>query len=74
MMLNPKDAVALTQALIRCPSVTPEEGGALRLLQDVLKQAGFETHLVRFSESDTPDVDNLYARIGTAKPYLLFAG
>lgn len=73
-MLNPKDAVALTQALIRCPSVTPEEGGALRLLQDVLKQAGFETHLVRFSESDTPDVDNLYARIGTAKPYLLFAG
>ena len=73
-MLNPKDSVALTQALIRCPSVTPEEGGALRLLQDVLRDAGFETHLVRFSESDTPDVDNLYARIGTVKPYLLFAG
>ena len=74
MTLDLKDSVALTQALIRCPSVTPEEGGALHLLQDVLKQAGFETHLVRFSERDTPDVDNLYARIGTSKPYLLFAG
>lgn len=74
MTFDAKDAVALTQALIRCPSVTPEEGGALHLLQDVLKQAGFETHLVRFSESNTPDIDNLYARIGTAKPYLLFAG
>ena len=74
MTLDPKDSVALTQALIRCPSVTPEEGGALHLLQAVLKQAGFETHLVRFSESNTPDVDNLYARIGTSKPCLLFAG
>ena len=74
MTLDPNDSVALTQALIRCPSVTPEEGGALHLLQAVLKQAGFETHLVRFSESNTPDVDNLYARIGTSKPCLLFAG
>ena len=74
MTLDPKDSVALTQALIRCPSVTPEEGGALHLLQDVLKQAGFESHFVRFSESNTPDVDNLYARIGTSKPCLLFAG
>jgi succinyl-diaminopimelate desuccinylase len=74
LTLDPKDSVALTQALIRCPSVTPDEGGALHLLQAVLKQAGFETHLVRFSERDTPDVDNLYARIGTSKPYLLFAG
>ena len=74
MSLNPKDPVALTQALIQCPSVTPEEGGALRLLDAVLKERGFESHLVRFSEENTPDIDNLYARIGTKGPCLVFAG
>jgi len=72
--LDPKDPVALTQALIQCPSVTPEEGGALRLLDSVLKERGFESHLVRFSEENTPDIDNLYARIGTEGPCLVFAG
>ena len=67
-MLNPKDAIALTQALIRCPSVTPEEGGALQLLHGILQQAGFESHIVRFSDTNTPDVDNLYARIGSGAP------
>ncbi len=74
MSLDPKDPVALTQALIQCPSVTPEEGGALRLLDSVLKECGFESHLVRFSEENTPDIDNLYARIGTEGPCLVFAG
>lgn len=74
MSLDPKDPVALTQALIQCPSVTPEEGGALRLLDSVLKERGFESHLVRFSEENTPDIDNLYARIGTEGPCLVFAG
>ena len=73
-MLNPKDSIALTQALIRCPSVTPEEGGALRLLHGILQEAGFESHIVRFSDSNTPDVDNLYARIGIGAPCLMFAG
>jgi succinyl-diaminopimelate desuccinylase len=73
-MLNPKDAIALTQALIRCPSVTPEEGGALQLLHGILQKAGFESHIVRFSDTNTPDVDNLYARIGTGTPCLMFAG
>jgi succinyl-diaminopimelate desuccinylase len=73
--LDPRDPVALTQALIRCPSVTPAEGGALHLLADVLKQAGFDTHLVSFSDEDTPDVVNLYARTGAAdRPALMFAG
>jgi len=73
-MLNPKDPVALTQALIQCPSVTPEEGGALRLLDAVLKERGFDSHIVSFSDENTPDVDNLYARIGTEAPCLVFAG
>ncbi|MEN9754532.1 MAG: hypothetical protein RLZ07_914 [Pseudomonadota bacterium] len=74
MSINPKDPVALTQALIQCPSVTPEEGGALRLLDAVLKEHGFDSHIVRFSDENTPDVDNLYARIGTQAPCLVFAG
>ncbi len=68
------DPVALAQALVRCPSVTPEEGGALACLEGVLAGAGFAARRVRFSEQGTPDVDNLYARFGTGAPYLIFAG
>jgi len=68
------DPVALTQALIRCPSVTPVEGGALTLLADVLAQAGFEVHRPVFSAPGTPDIENLYARIGSGRPCLVFAG
>ncbi len=68
------DPIAILQALIRCPSVTPEEGGALHYLAGLLGEAGFETHIVRFSEAGTPDVDNLFARIGEGEPHLVFAG
>jgi succinyl-diaminopimelate desuccinylase len=54
--------------------VTPQEGGALTLIGQVLGDAGFEVHRVPFSEPDTPPVDNLYARFGVGRPYLLFAG
>ncbi len=66
--------LALAQALIRCPSVTPEEGGALQWLGGVLEEAGFTVDRPRFSEPGTPDIFNLYARIGTGSPYLVFAG
>lgn len=68
------DPVALAQALIRCPSVTPEEGGALDLLQRTLEELGFLCHRLKFSETGTPDVDNLYARCGEAAPNFCFAG
>lgn len=68
------DPIALAQALIRCPSVTPHEGGALTLLENLLEPAGFEVHRMTFSEPGTPDVENLYARFGTAGPNLCFAG
>lgn len=67
-------ALGHAAALIRCPSVTPAEGGALGYLEATLAAHGFETHRVVFSEDGTPDVDNLYARIGTAGPHLMFAG
>jgi succinyl-diaminopimelate desuccinylase len=68
------DPVSLARDLLRCPSVTPAEGGALSLLESVLKGAGFTVHRMTFSEPGTPDVENLYARIGTQTPHLMFAG
>jgi succinyl-diaminopimelate desuccinylase len=68
------DALALTQALIRCPSVTPADAGALAVLEAALKPLGFECHRLRFEEAGTPPVENLYARIGTGAPHFCFAG
>jgi succinyl-diaminopimelate desuccinylase len=68
------DPVAIARALIRCRSVTPDEGGALTYLQGLLEQAGFTVHRAVFTEPGTAPVDNLYTRIGTAKPHLVFAG
>ncbi|HYP11496.1 MAG TPA: succinyl-diaminopimelate desuccinylase [Xanthobacteraceae bacterium] len=70
----PADPVAIARALIRCRSVTPDEGGALAYLQDLLARAGFQVHRAIFAEPGTAPVDNLYARIGTARPNLVFAG
>jgi succinyl-diaminopimelate desuccinylase len=67
-------ALDLCRALVQCRSVTPDDGGALGVLQGVLDRAGFATQRVRFSEQGTPDIDNLYARIGTRAPFLVFAG
>ena len=68
------DCVEFTRRLIRCPSVTPEDAGALDLLQDVLQGLGFACHRLPFSEPGTADVDNLYARLGEAGPNFCFAG
>ena len=68
------DPVALLQDLLRCPSITPAEGGALQLLDRVLSAAGFTVERPVFSEAGTPDIENLYARIGTDGPNLVFAG
>jgi succinyl-diaminopimelate desuccinylase len=72
--MTPSDPVALTRDLLRCPSVTPAEGGALSYLAAVLGAAGFTVHRMTFSEPGTADVENLYARIGTGMPHLMFAG
>jgi succinyl-diaminopimelate desuccinylase len=68
------DALSIAQQLIRFPSVTPYDGGTLGHIERMLKQAGFSTQSLRFSQAGTPDIDNLYARIGKGAPYLLFAG
>src|SRR5687768_16801923 len=68
------DPVELARELLRCPSVTPAEGGALSFLAGRLAAAGFTVERPVFSEPGTPDIENLYARIGTGAPHLCFAG
>jgi succinyl-diaminopimelate desuccinylase, proteobacterial clade len=72
--MSVSDPVANLQALIRCPSVTPAEGGALSALEAMLIPLGFVVERMVASEPGTPDIENLYARLGTEGPHLMFAG
>ena len=63
------DALALAQALIRRPSVTPKDAGALDVLEAALEPLGFDCRRLPFA-----DIDNLYARLGHEAPNLCFAG
>jgi succinyl-diaminopimelate desuccinylase len=71
---TPIDPVALAAALIRCPSVTPADAGALATLAAALEPHGFRCQHLRFSAPDTADVDNLYARWGEGGRNFCFAG
>ena len=70
----PTDPVPLLQDLIRCKSVTPVEGGALTYLENLLSTHGFTCQRLIFKAEGTPDVENLFARIGTGSPHLCSAG
>ena len=70
----PADPVAIARELIRCPSVTPEEGGAIAYLQRVLSEAGFDVHRLMFTQPGYDNIENLYARVGTGAPHFVFAG
>ena len=63
------DPIALTQELIRRPSVTPADEGAMDIVQRTLEGLGFACRRMRFGE-----IENLYARYGTGRPNLCFAG
>jgi succinyl-diaminopimelate desuccinylase len=68
------DPIPLAQKLIRCPSVTPEDAGALGVLEAALKLLGFVCRRLKFEAPDSPTIDNLYARLGTGAPNFCFAG
>lgn len=68
------DPVNFAAELIRCPSVTPADAGALDLLEKVLTEIGFTCTRLPFQEPNTARVDNLYARLGDAAPHICFAG
>lgn len=68
------DAVEVAARLIRCPSVTPAEGGAIAVLEAMLEPLGFACHRLRFETPGTDPIDNLYARFGSEGPHFCFAG
>jgi succinyl-diaminopimelate desuccinylase len=69
------DPVALASDLIRCPSVTPIEGGALDVLEQALTPLGFRCRRMPFASTTSPRVDNLWAVRGTGNgPHLCVAG
>ena len=68
------DPVSIARDLLRCASVTPEEAGAIGYLDALLARAGFAVHRMTFAEPGTAPIENLYARIGSDSPNLVFAG
>jgi succinyl-diaminopimelate desuccinylase len=70
----PLDPADIAAELIRRPSVTPQDEGAIPLLAGVLERLGFACHLQEFSEPGTAPVLNLYARVGDSGCNFCFAG
>jgi succinyl-diaminopimelate desuccinylase len=68
------DPLLHAKALISCPSVTPDQAGALDYMERVLTEAGFACRRLKFASEGEPEIDNLYARIGRSGPHLCFAG
>lgn len=72
------DPVDLARALIRCPSVTPADAGAIGVLAAALERLGFICHRLTFGEAgatgDAAPIDNLYAVIGAGGRNFCFAG
>ena len=68
------DPIALAQNLIRCPSVTPADAGAIGVLADALEELGFTCHRLSSDERGGPAIANLYARLGESGPNFAFAG
>jgi len=67
-------ALELAQSLIRCPSVTPADAGALDVLQQALEARGFDCKRKVFDGNGSDAIDNLYARLGTKGRNFCFAG
>ena len=68
------DPIVLSQELIRCPSVTPKDEGAIGILEKVLTGLGFTCRRMRLQAPGSEAVENLYARFGMASPNFCFAG
>ena len=72
-MSNSPDPTPILQTLIRCPSVTPDEAGALDYLESLMGPAGFAASRMPFTEDGTADVDNLFLRSGSEGPHFCFS-
>ena len=68
------DELKLSKELIRFPSITPIDAGAIKFLSKKLKSLGFKCKILEFKEKNSQPIKNLYARLGTKKPNLCYAG
>lgn len=68
------DPVSLAQALVRRPSITPADEGAMDVLEAALKQIGFTVWRMRFGEAPDGPVENLFAQRGSGGRHFAFAG
>ena len=68
------DEIKITQELIKKPSVTPKDVGAMNVVASNLKKLGFKCKMMSFQEKGTEKIINLYARYGSQSPNLCFAG
>ena len=64
----------LSKDLIRFPSVTPKDAGAIKFLSKKLKKLGFNCKILEFKGKGSKPIKNLYARIGKKRPNLCYAG
>ena len=72
--MAPINPIELSKSLIRCPSITPHDAGALKVLKVALEGQGFKCEELIFEETGTEPVNNIYARLGSNTPNLCFAG
>tara|TARA_Y100000768_G_scaffold196074_1_gene147323 strand:+ start:266 stop:1438 length:1173 start_codon:yes stop_codon:yes gene_type:complete len=68
------DPVVLTQSLVKCASITPEDNGALKIVSKHLSKLGFNCNALKFSGSDSYEVNNLFATIGDEGKHFVYAG
>ena len=74
LKISDSDPITILQNLIRCPSVTPLDAGALDYMQAWLTARGFTCHRLPYGQGTSTPSDNLFARLGTASPHFCFAG
>ena len=68
------DEIKLSKELIRFPSITPIDAGAIKFLSKKLKSLGFKCQILEFKDKKSPPIKNLYARLGNKEPNLCYAG
>ncbi len=68
------DEIKLSKELIRFPSITPIDAGAIKFLSKKLRSLGFKCKILEFKDKKSKSIKNLYARIGTKQPNICYAG
>ena len=68
------DEIKLSKELIRFPSITPIDAGAIKFLSKKLKSLGFKCQILEFKDKKSPPIKNLYARLGNKQPNICYAG